>query len=173
MIHTLHGTPEAKRRIAVVQIPRAQRSRLGSISSVNWFAGPNTTALNSVVPVQDLVPVLMANSSSVTPEEWQAFILQRQAQAAEQTPGTLMYTPAPAGPSGATIEAPWASWSTGDCNPAAGSLTTIGAPSPAAAAGAAASGYTSTGTPWVVIAGFLGAAASLVYLRNSAKGKNS
>lgn len=175
MIHALHGPPETRRRIAVIQIPRAQKSRLGWIRNQNWIAGPNTTALNSWTPVTDMMPVLQANSSSVTADEWQGFILQRQARAALQTPGTLVYTPAPPDPSGATIEAPWASWSTGDCNPDAGSLTSLGAPSPAAAASAVASAAAasdfagSDNSKWAIMAAVLGAAASLVYLRNAAR----
>ncbi len=173
MIHSLHGTPE-RRRIAVIQIPRAQQSRLGWIRSKNWIAGPNTTALNSWTPVTDLIPVMEANSSSTTPEQWQAFILQRQARAALQTPGTLMYTPAPPDPSGATIEAPWASWSTGDCNPDAGNLVSLGAPSPAVAAAASASEFAgSDNSKWAIIAGILGAAASLVYLKQSANRRSA
>ncbi len=173
MIHSLHGVADQRRRIAVIQIPRAQKSRLGWIRSQNWIAGPNTTALNSWTPVTDLLPVMQRNSSSTTPEEWQAFILQDQHRAALQTPGTLMYTPAPAYPSGATIEAPWASWSTGDCNPDAGSLTSLGVPSPAVEAAAASNYAGSDNSKWGMIAAILGAAASLVYLKNSSNRRAS
>jgi hypothetical protein len=166
MIHTLRGEP--RRRIAVIQIPRGQRSRLGIIRSENWVAGPNTTGLNSLVPLSDLTTTLMANGSSTTPEEWMAVILQRQAQAQLQTPGTLNYTAAPSPPSGATIEAPWASWQTADCNPDAGSLSSIGAQSPAAAAAAGQSDNT-----WYLIAAAIGAVASLVYLQKSANRRAS
>jgi hypothetical protein len=169
MIHTLRGTPaDPGRRIAVVQIPRAQRSRLGIIRSEDWIAGPNTTALNSLVPVSDLMTNLIANASSTTPEEWMALVLQGQAQAREQTPGTLTYTPAPGNPSGATIEPPWTNWQTSDCNPTPGSLTSTGAPSPAAAASAAAAPG-EIDNAWYLAAAVIGAIASLVYLKNANK----
>lgn len=173
MIHTLRGAPEPKRRIAVIQIPRAQRSRLGWIRSENWVAGPDTTSLNSWTPVADLTATMLANSSSTTPEEWLASILQRQAAAREQTPGTLSYTPAPANPSGATIEAPWASWQTAGCNTNAGSLNAIGAPSPASAAAAAAGNPAGTDNTWYLLAAMIGAAASLVYLKKANSGRAS
>lgn len=163
MIHSTLRGPEPRRRIAVVQIPRAQVSRLGVVRSQSWTAGPNTTGLNTWSPVTDLLPVLMRNSSSVTADEWQAFILQRQAAAALQTPGTLAYTPAPSSPSGATIEAPWASWQTSDCNPDAGNLTSMGAPSPAVVMPAATHDY----SKWALVAGIIGAAASLMYLKQA------
>ena len=172
MIHNLGALPERRRRIGVIQIPRAQRSRLGIIRSEDWISGPNTTSLSTLTPVTDILPVLLANASSTTADEWMASILQRQAAATLQTPGTLTYTPAPANPSATTIEAPWASWQTADCNPAAGSLTTLGAPSPASAAAAAAMPSEQDNT-WLVIAAIIGAAASLVYLKNSANRRAS
>lgn len=171
MIHTLRGVSDQRRRIGVIQIPRAQRSRLGTIRSEEWISGPNTTSLSTLTPVSDLMPVMLQNASSTTPEQWMASILQRQAAAVLQTPGTLTYTPAPPNPSGATIEAPWASWQTGDCNPAAGSLTPLGVTSPAAAAAGALTGESDN--TWLIIAGLIGAAASLVYLKNSANRRAS
>ncbi len=173
MIHTLRGPGEPQRRIAVIQIPRAQRSRLGWIRSQNWIAGPNTTALNSWAPVADLFPVLRKNSSSLTPDEWQALILQRQALATLATPGTLSYTPAPPYPSGSTIEAPWQVWQTDACNPNAGNFLAMGSQSPAAAAAAADDASTGAGSEqskWLIAAAVLGAAASLMYLKNSQRG---
>jgi|SRR6185295_16068264 len=163
MIHSTLRGPEPRRRIAVIQIPRAQRSKLGAIRAQNWIAGPNTTALNSWTRVHDMIPVLMRNSSSVTADEWQALVLQAQQQAALQTPGTLAYTPAPSLPSGATIEAPWTSWQTDDCNPNAGSLVSLGAPSPAVAP--PEFDY----SKWAVVAGIIGAAASLMYLKQASE----
>lgn len=175
MIHTLRGPATGQRRIAVVQIPRAQKSRLGWIRSAQWVAGPDTSSLNTWVPVSDLTTNLIANSSSVTPEEWQATILQAQNLRQQQTPGTLAYTPAPPTPSGATIEAPWQSWGTSSCNPNAGSFTSLGVPSPAAAAGAAApapvSSISNSESNWIFIAAIIGAAASLVYLQNNSGGR--
>lgn len=169
--HVLNGPPA--RRIAVIQIPRAQASRLGWIRSQNWIAGPNTSALNSWTPVRDLAPTLAAHDSSLTPESWQALILQRQQIANLRTPGTLEYVPAPSPPSGATIVAPWNTWSTEDCNPLSGSIAVTGAPSPAAAAASAASGMNyNSDRGWIIVAGILGAAASLMYLSQSSKGKS-
>jgi hypothetical protein len=174
--HQLKGVSEPRRRIAVIQIPRAQRSRLGIIRTEDWIAGPNTSALNSWAPVSDLASTLIANGSSVTPEQWMATILQAQSAAGEQTPGTLSYTPAPANPSGATIEGPWASWQTSDCDPDSGSALSVGVPSPAAAAAAAAPsipGISPIDNNFYLIAGVIGAAASLVYLKNASKRRTS
>lgn len=161
----------ASRRIAVIQIPRAQVSRLGTIRAEQWLAGPNTTALNAWTPLYDLTQTLARNNSSLTPEEWQAQLLREQSAASEQTPGTLSYTPAPSGPSGATISPPWSRWSTSGCNPQTANGSGVPAPASIAAAsvpGAPAFGSGSSG--WLIIAGILGAAASLMYLKQSGKG---
>ncbi len=104
----------------------------------------------------------------MTADEWQALILQRRALATLSTPGTLSYTPAPPYPSGATIEAPWQTWQTDECNPdSAGTFDSMGAQSPAAAAAEDSANAGSEGSRWAIIAAVLGAAASLVYLKNS------
>jgi len=162
--HTLRG-PEPRRRIAVVQIPRAQRSKLGWIRPGWAGTGANTTELNTWTPVYDLTTTLTQNSSSTTADQWAAIIQRRQAAANQQTPGTLAYTPAPPDPSGATIEAPWTSWQTDPCNPDAGSANALGVKSPVVSAG----DFAQTENTWLFIAGLLGAAASLVYLRNANK----
>lgn len=168
--HTLNGPPA--RRIAVIQVPRAQVSRLGWIRSRQWVIGPNTTALNSWTPVHDLAPTLAAHDSPLTSDSWQALILQRQQMAGLRTPGTLEYVPAPSPPSGATIVAPWNSWGTSDCNPLSGNLAVMGAPSPAAIASAAAAppSANSSDRAWIIVAGIVGTVASLMYLKQSTKG---
>lgn len=178
MIH--HTTPTrlagpATRRIAVIQIPRAQISRLGSVSNRHWIAGPNTTSLHTIVPVKDLVPHMLAIASPVTAESWQAEILRRESMTRQQIPGTLSYVPAPSTPSSATVPAPWNTWSTAGCNAPRQGASSFGITAPAAVAAAnvpqLAPAAPSHLNGWIVAAGILGAAASLMYLKNSAKGK--
>jgi len=93
------GTP--KRRIAIIQMPRPQRARMGSIGPVP----PPPTAWTTI---SDETPESSAN--------WIASIMQRQATARETTPGTLTYTPAATTP--APYVAPWNSWLSPNCPPA-------------------------------------------------------
>lgn len=164
-----------KRHIAVIQIPRAQVSRLGTISSQDWSAGPNTTSLNAWTPLQDLARTLSRNYSSMSSDSWQAELLRRQSQASETTPGTLSYTPAPSDPSSATVTPPWARWSTSACDPTSGGILSMGTPSPAAAAASVLAARQAAARPsstngWLIVAGILGATASLMYLKQSSKG---
>lgn len=149
MIHTLHGTSEPRRRIGVIQIPRAQKSRLGTIRYGQAGTGPNATNLTAWTTLSNITPG--------TPEQWQALILDRQRAAQAQTPGTLTYTPAPPNPSGATVQAPWADWNTGECNPQAGSITAIGVPAPTVIS--ADTVPEPRNSNWLVVAALLGAAA--------------
>jgi hypothetical protein len=141
MIRTdrLQGPPT--RRIAVIAMPRPQRARLGIIRPGDPAGyGP---------------PLAWTTISDMQPESSMNFIssvIARQALAVQATPGTLTYTPAPAGP--APNVPPWNSWLQPNCAPsAAGS-------SPVTAALAAAAGNDAF---WIG-AGLAAAAAGALYL---------
>ena len=82
-----------RRRIAVIGIPRPQQTRLGMIRPA---AGPAI----SWCTVNDEGPESTGN--------FLANALMRQTLATQQTPGTLLYTPAPVTPR--PNVAPWNSW---------------------------------------------------------------
>jgi hypothetical protein len=86
------------RRIAVIQIPRPQRARMGSI-------GPGSAApVLAWTTIEDAAPDSSAN--------WLSYKLMEQARARETTPGTLSYTPASDTPD--PNVAPWNSWRSPD-----------------------------------------------------------
>lgn len=111
MIHTLRGTTAPRRRIAVIQIPRAQKARLGLIH-------------DGQVPRDTVIAwTTISDQEPGSPENWLAYLLQQQAAARQSTPGTLMYSPGAA----AALQlpratAPWNSWQTSDCDPAGGRM---------------------------------------------------
>ena len=144
----IRTTPASqKRRIAVIAVPRPQRARLGLISD-GWPTPPGTpwTTISLELP----------DSSA----NWIGYKLTEQAIARQTTPGTLSYTPASSTP--APNVAPWNSWLSPNCGPAASSSATD-------ALGAAATPSTRSWL-WLLIGG-LGAAASAVYLYQAAEYK--
>lgn len=147
MIRTHFNAPPPKRRIAVIQIPRPQRARMGSIGN-GQPAGPGvaytTVSLES--------PDSSAN--------WMSLQMLRQAAAAQNTPGTLIYTPANNTP--AANVAPWNSWLSPNCPPAADSSV-----STAAAVTASLGKF---GWLWLA-AGVVGGLASMKYILADDKGR--
>jgi hypothetical protein len=143
MIHTLRGARTQARRIAVVDIPRTATNRLGSIRNAYPYI--------SMVTITDEPPSTAA--------QWLPSIAAAQSQAAETTPGTLSYTPAP------NVAPPvvprWNSWA-GPCNPTYDQFTNAGSqvslPVDSAAAYQGGEGFW-----WWVVAG-LGGLASAAYL---------
>ncbi len=92
----LQGTPA--RRLALVQLARPQRARMGSI-------GPTPPPATAWTTIETETPDSSAN--------WLSYVLTGQARTRQTTPGTLDYTPASATP-GANV-APWNSWLTPNC----------------------------------------------------------
>jgi hypothetical protein len=166
MIHsTLHG-PAARRRIAVLEIPRTELMRLGRIGTIRPeqfdVSGDGTSSAESAYGVNaysGVYPTVTDDQAPSSAAQWQASIVQTQANARETTPGTLTYTPAPhIGP--VPNVAPWNSW--------AGPCATGSAPSSGATA---ATGSRNEHRFWLWLAAGLGAAGSAVYLYDHAKGK--
>lgn len=162
MIHTLRGTAAPRRRIAVIQIPRAQKARLGLIHDGSV---PRDTVI-AWTTISDQEP-----GSS---ENWLAYVLQQQAAVRQSTPGTLMYSPGAA----AALQlpratAPWNSWQTASCDPST-QPPTDAAPGTAGRMGDALSVPVvitagTPGHPLLVLAGLIGIGA-LVY--RATKGRN-
>lgn len=90
-----------KRRIAVIEIPRPQRARLGSIRN------GDPSPIVAWTTLTDEAPESSAN--------WMSLILTQQAQTRQTTPGTLVYTPASDTPQ--QNVAPWNSWLQPNCPP--------------------------------------------------------
>lgn len=138
MIHTLRGP--ARRRIAVVEVPRLGRIR-GIQDSANWVN-------NADVPG-------WATTSQQTPssaEQWMAAVIGAQSQQRETKPGTLTYTVATPNMFAPPVQAPWNSWGVTQCAPD-GMPLQLPAPAPAEP------------IHWLLIAaGVLTGAASLAYL---------
>jgi len=152
----IHHTPEGqpKRRIAVIQVPRPQRARMGSIGSGYPASGGRAIAWTTI---SDATP----DSS----DNWMSLKLREQARARETTPGSLSYTPASDTP--APNVAPWNSWA----NPNCGLLPQQQAPTRRAAAPAAPEPTEGKESKLWLIVGLLGAAASATYLFNAATGR--
>ena len=140
MTHTLSGASTPRRRIAVIEIPQTQRTRLGTIRQGQPFV--------SLVPVGNEPP---SNAST-----WLASVLASQSTTRETTPGTLIYTPAPA--AAPSPVAPWNSWA-GPC--------AIAQPSGSGATSSSTSTSTTNHSSLWLIAAALGAAASVAYLIDS------
>lgn len=166
MIHTtLHGPPAAaRRRIAVLEIPRTEAMRLGRIGtiraepySVSGNGSDSGISAYGVDVYSGVYPTVTDDPAPSSAAQWLASIVQTQANARETTPGTLTYTPAPAGP--APNVAPWNSWA----GPCATGTATSSAP--------AVTGSRSDHKFWLWLAAGLGAAGSAVYLYDHAKGR--
>lgn len=142
MIHHTQPTGQ-KRRIAVIQVPRPQRARMGSIGDGSPGVALAWTTVSDSGPAD-------------TSQSWLAFKLMEQARARETTPGSLNYTPASTTP--VPNVPPWNSWR----NPACQLLP----PAPAAVAPKPKE----ESKLWMLV-GLLGAAASVTYLYNNSKGK--
>jgi len=153
MIHTLHGPPA--RRIAIMEIPRTERMRLGRVGSI----GPGPTTYSGLDVYSGVYPSMRPKQAPSYEDQWMGTILQRQSTARETTPGTLSYTPAPATEPPVNL-ASWNSW--------AGPCSTFGASGPAAPS-AALQPLTlpSASKFWIYVAAGLGAAASAAYLYES------
>lgn len=143
MIRTAEqGNP--KRRIAIIAIPRPQKTRLGVIRT-GWPARDTTEAWTTIA---DETPDSSAN--------WISYKLMDQAVARQTTPGTLTYTPASATP--AQNVAPWNSWLSPNCPP-----------QPYADDSGAVIG-TAKGRSWLwIAAGILGGVASLKYIATNGR----
>ena len=169
MIHsTLHGPPAARRRIAVLEIPRTEITRLGRIGTIRaedysaWGGGTGSDPAASAYGVDvysGVYPTVTDDQAPSTAAQWQASIVQAQANARETTPGTLTYTPAPNG--AVPTVAPWNSW--------AGPCATGSAPSSGATTGSSSS--RNEHRFWLWLAAGLGAAGSAVYLYDHSKGR--
>jgi hypothetical protein len=157
MIHsTLHGPPAARRRIAVLEIPRTDRTRLNGIGTIR----SESTTFGGLDLYSGVYPTVTNDEAPSTAAQWQASIVQAQANARETTPGTLTYTPAP--PTGPRANvAPWNSW--------AGPCATGSAPSSGATTGSSSS--RNEHRFWLLLAAGLGAAGSAVYLYDHSKGR--
>lgn len=119
----------ARRRIAVIEMPRPQRARMGSIGQT---------------PAPILAWTTINDSTPDSSDNFMAQVINRQNWARLNQSGTLAYTPASVTP--APNVAPWNSWLQPSCEPGQGSAAAE-TPAPVnplllifAALGAAASG---------------------------------
>lgn len=157
MIHTRLEGP-AKRRIAIIAIPKPQRTRLGRMGVIR----------NAPTP-----PVAWTTISDATPDSadgWLSSVIGAQQTASQSTPGTLTYTPAATTPPPPV--APWNSWGVSNCgqtDPQGSSAPSSPIAIAPAANGSAAAGGGPSAAPvpgsnfWAIV-GLLGAAAAIVYL---------
>jgi hypothetical protein len=143
MIHTTLRGP--RRRIAVIELPRL--GRLRSIGPVRMF--------NADVPGW----ATLSEQQPSTAENWLAFVMDKQTQRRETTPGTLTYTPAPSTFSPPT-QAAWNSWGKVACNPD-GSLVQSSSGGSFATAAPLTVAPAATNYTWLLIAGGLIVAAAL------------
>lgn len=103
MTRTLRGPSTPTRRIAVIELPR-----LGRVGSIGPAGIPNG---------QVEAWTTIGSDQPSTADNWLAFVLQRQTQTRETTPGTLLYTPSPGpGQFTAPVQAAWNSWGGDQCN---------------------------------------------------------
>lgn len=157
MIRTSHLQGPSTRRIAVIEMPRPQRARLGVIRAEDWpedrvTAGWTTVAFENP-----------ADSSA----NFLAGVVAQQNAAMQQTPGTLTYAPAAIYPT--PNVSPWNSWLQPNCPPGAqpANGSSAASPSPASSPDASPSPASGSGAPtspvWIAL-GILGALASAKYL---------
>lgn len=147
--------PERRRRIAVVEIPRNELTRLGRLGVIRDAA----TTYSGIAEYSGVYPTI-TNEPPSDAARWLAQKVQEQSTARDTTPGTLTYTPAPVGVA-APIVGSWNSWQ-GPCS---------GTPGPTISTTPAAAAPSQHRFLWYLAAG-LGAAASAAYLIESAKGRN-
>jgi hypothetical protein len=148
MIRT-HFTGMPTRRLAVVDMSRPQRARLGSIG--NGDPAMSRDGAVAWTTVSDEAPESSANFIAST--------ISAQNAAATTTPGTLTWTPANTTP--AQNVAPWNSWTQPNCLPAG--LTPPSTPS------AQASATQSPMSKWLLFAGVIGGIASLKAILSSGR----
>ncbi len=154
MIHSLHGPPA--RRIAILEIPRSEKMRLGRIGTIR----PEAVGQFGVDQFAGVYPTVRNDQAPSSAAQWMAAIVQRQSTARDTTPGTLSYTPTPATAPPANL-ASWTSWA-GPCS-AAGPATQQLSPAlqPLTLQSAGKNRF------WLYVAAGLGAAASAAYLYDS------
>ena len=143
--NTTLGAATPKRRIAVIEMPRPQRARMGSIG----YGNPARDGAVAWTTISDEAPESTGNFMSS--------VIAKQNLARTTTPGTLTYTPANNTPAGNV--APWNSWLQPNCG-ASGSSTAATAP----AAASADTSVTPSRSPWFIALGLIGALASAKYL---------
>lgn len=159
MIRTSHPQ-NLKRRIAVIDVPRRQSTRLGVIRQGGSLIDRRNVAGYTTLDWQE-----PDNAQS-----WLANIISRQQDTQQNTPGTLVYTPANNTPM--QNVAPWNSWvqpNCGDGSPDGGPASSASAGSPSSPGDAIAAMQPPISGLFIAV-GLLGAAASAVYLYRSAKG---
>lgn len=163
MIHTtMHGpATAARRRIAVLEIPRTEAMRLGRIGTIRAepFALDNGQSAYGIDAFSGVYPTVTNDQAPSTAAQWIASVVQAQANARETTPGTLSYTAAPDTGPGPAVP-PWVSWA-GPC------ATGV----PAAGSGGSTAGRNHEHKFWLWLAAGLGAAGSAVYLFDKAKAR--
>lgn len=156
MIRTNYFQPAPTRRIGVIALPRPQQARLGRLGVIR----------NALPP-----PVAWTTISDQVPDSADNFlssVIQSQNAAILATPGTLTYTPASNTP--AQNVAPWNSWLQPNCypDPTGPSDQSAGAPDATGAAPATnqprSALNSGSPSPFWLIVGILGAAASATYL---------
>jgi hypothetical protein len=148
MIRTNHLAGPPARRIAVIEMPRPQRARMGSIGCAADYPSRNTAISWTTVTTE--APESTGNFMSS--------VLAKQNLARTTTPGTLTYTPANNTP--AQNVAPWNSWLQPNCPP--------GGMNPPATATADDS-VPAPRSPWLILIGVIGGLASAKYLLNGGR----
>lgn len=138
---------QPRRRLAVISVPRPQKARLGRILAEQW----------EIRNTQNTAWTTVADATPDTTDNWLSYVLQAQALARETTPGTLSYTPANNTPQ--VNVAPYNSWLSPNSF-ACGTAIPGGPPTPDAPQPSAPR----TVSPWWLLIGAIGAAASAKYL---------
>lgn len=155
MIRNNHLAGPPARRIAIIEMPRPQRARMGSVGCSENYPNRNTAIAWTTVTTEG--PESTGN--------FMASVIAKQNNARVTTPGTLTYTPANNTPQ--PNVAPWNSWLQPNCpdpgsapapTPDAQTMTTTGAP-PASIGR----------SPWFILLGVIGGLASAKYLLDGAR----
>ena len=149
MIRTSNLAGPATRRIAVIELPRPQKARMGSIGC------------GSDHPTRDTA-IAWTTVSTEAPEStgnFLASVIRNQNQARTTTPGTLTYTPANNTP--APNVAPWNSWVQPNCPGTAAPVATPDAQTAVPKNGGRSS--------WFILLGVIGGLASMKYLIDGRK----
>jgi hypothetical protein len=157
MIRSTRLQAPPKRRIAVIQNARPQRTRLGMIRngepSMGYQNGGWTT---------------LSDGTPDSADNFMASVIAKQSLARETTPGSLAFTPAMSTPPPFT--APWNSWSiiNNNCGVPAMSSGSSGGGSGAGNGAGSSAPPAGTSSPLMFIAGMLVASAAAVYLVEAA-----
>lgn len=141
-----HFNDPPRRRLAVVELPRPQRARLGHLGVIrDGAAFPSRDTAAAWTTTSPELPESSGN--------FMASVISAQNANSTTTPGTLTYTPAQSTP--APNVAPWNSWQQPNCLPPG--IAIASGPNPQAAAMVPASSTSA----WLILAGLVGGLAAL------------